>query len=565
MSLKKTLAFVLAFVMAFGFIAIAGFEVKAEGEVAVIDWEPYDQLIADIKAETDLAVREQLMHQAEDMLMDTWALIPLYYYNDLFMMSEELEGVYATLTGEKFFMFASMGDADTLRINLSSEPARLDPHLNSSVDGAVLAVNSFSGLYTYDAAGELVPDLAEATEISEDGLTYVFTLKEGLKWSDGSDLDASDFEYSWKRAAAAETAADYAYMLNVIEGYPDEMQVPASEAGRTLTVVLNAPTADFLDLASFPTYLPVHQETVESAEGFKDGDGNVLDPGAWATEAGFISNGAYTLEEWAHNESMRYVKNPNYHRADEVVIETLEFMLTADDTVVLSAYEAGDLDFIDTVPSAEIPNLIERPDFHLVNQLGTYYVIFNVKSELFAGKTEQQAKDMRQALSLLIDREYIVEAVAQTGQQIATSFIPAEMADGHGGVFKANDDDFTFPIEDGYLPIEPDPDQAIALLEGAGYVFEDGVLSADTPLAFEYLTNDTSAHKAIAEIMQQDFAAYGITMDIRPIEWDTFLAERKDGNYDVARNGWIADFNDPINMLEMWSTVSGNIDAQFGK
>jgi len=341
--------------------------------------------------------------------------------------------------------------------------------------------------------------------------------------------------------------------------------VTASEDGRTLTVVLNAPTAYFLDLASFPTYLPVHQETVESAEGFKDGDGNVLDPGAWATEAGFISNGAYTLEEWAHNESMRYVKNPNYHRADEVVIETLEFMLTADDTVVLSAYEAGDLDFIDTVPSAEIPNLIERPDFHLVNQLGTYYVIFNVKSELFAGKTEQQAKDMRQALSLLIDREYIVEAVAQTGQQIATSFIPAEMADGHGGVFKANDDDFTFPIEDGYLPIEPDPDQAIALLEGAGYVFEDGVLSADTPLAFEYLTNDTSAHKAIAEIMQQDFAAYGITMDIRPIEWDTFLAERKDGNYDVARNGWIADFNDPINMLEMWTTVSGNNDAQFGK
>jgi peptide/nickel transport system substrate-binding protein/oligopeptide transport system substrate-binding protein len=139
------------------------------------------------------------------------------------------------------------------------------------------------------------------------------------------------------------------------------------------------------------------------------------------------------------------------------------------------------------------------------------------------------------------------------------------MADGHGGVFKANDDDFTFPIEDAYLPIEPDPDQAIALLEGAGYVFEDGVLSADTPLAFEYLTNDTSAHKAIAEIMQQDFAAYGITMDIRPIEWDTFLAERKDGNYDVARNGWIADFNDPINMLEMWTTVSGNNDAQFGK
>ena len=111
-----------------------------------------------------------------------------------------------------------------------------------------------------------------------------------------------------------------------------------------------------------------------------------------------------------------------------------------------------------------------------------------------------------------------------------------------------------------------DEEKAIELLESAGFVFDDnGMLSADTPLSFEYLTNDTSGHKAIAEIMQQDFAQYGIEMDIRPIEWDTFLAERKAGNYDVARNGWIADFNDPINMLEMWTSDSGNNDVQFGK
>ena len=570
MSLRKTLAFFLAFVMMFGFVALAGSAVRADevaaDEVAVIDWAPFDQLIADIKAETDLAVREQLMHDAEDILMDTGALVPIYYYNDLYMMKEDVEGVYATLTGEKFFMFASKGDADTLRINISSEPARLDPALNSSVDGSILANNSFSGLYTYDENGDLVPDLAEGVEISEDGLTYVFTMKPDLKWSDGSELTAADFEWSWKRAAAAETAADYAYMLNVIEGYPDNLNVTASEDGQTLTVVLNAPTAYFLDLVSFPTYLPVHQATVEGAEGYKDADGNILDAGAWAQEAGFVSNGAYTLKEWKHKESMTYVKNPYYHRADEVIIETLEFMLTDDDTVILTAYEAGDLDFIDSVPSAEIPNLIDRPDFYLIDQLGTYYVNFNVKSKLFAGKTEQQAKDMRKALSLLIDREYIVDTVAQTGQKIATSFIPASMADGRGGVFKENDDDFTYPVDDGYFAIEVDEEKAIELLESAGFVFDDnGMLSADTPLSFEYLTNDTSGHKAIAEIMQQDFAQYGIEMEIRPIEWDTFLAERKAGNYDVARNGWIADFNDPINMLEMWTSDSGNNDVQFGK
>ena len=322
MSLRKTLAFFLAFVMMFGFVALAGSAVRADevaaDEVAVIDWAPFDQLIADIKAETDLAVREQLMHDAEDILMDTGALVPIYYYNDLYMMKEDVEGVYATLTGEKFFMFASKGDADTLRINISSEPARLDPALNSSVDGSILANNSFSGLYTYDENGDLVPDLAEGVEISEDGLTYVFTMKPDLKWSDGSELTAADFEWSWKRAAAAETAADYAYMLNVIEGYPDNLNVTASEDGQTLTVVLNAPTAYFLDLVSFPTYLPVHQATVEGAEGYKDAD-VILDAGAWARKPVCLERCVYT-QRWKH-EGMTYVKNPYYIDADEVIIE----------------------------------------------------------------------------------------------------------------------------------------------------------------------------------------------------------------------------------------------------
>lgn len=566
MYLKKSLAILLALFMCFGFLSVAGVDVRAEGEVATIDWAPYDELIAQIKAETDLAAREALMHEAEEMLMDTWAIVPIYYYNDLYMLKTDVEGVYATLTGSKYFMFAEKEGAEKLSIYLSSEPHRLDPALNSTVDGAVLAANSFSGLYTYNAEGELVPDLAEETDISEDGLTYTFTLLDDLKWSDGSELNAKDFEYAWKRAANPETGADYAYMLDVIKGYPDDLAVTASEDGKTLTVELNAPTAYFLDLVSFPTYLPIHQESVENAEGYKDDDGEILDAGAWAVEAGFISNGAYTLEEWNHNESMKYVKNPHYHRADEVTIETLEFMLTSDETVALSAYEAGNLDFIDSVPSAEIPSVIDREDFHLKDELGTYYVVFNVKSPLFAGKTEQQAKDMRQALSLLIDREFIVDTVGQTGQKIATSFIPAGMADGQGGIFKESDDDYEFPVDDGYLPIEPDVDKAIELLEGAGFVFgDDGKLSADTPLAFEYLTNDTSGHKAIAQIMQSDFAELGIEMEIRPIEWDTFLAERKAGNYDIARNGWIADFNDPINMLEMWQSASGNNDAQFGK
>lgn len=175
------------------------------------DWKPYDELITKIRTATDFNEREKFMHQAEDMLMATGAICPIYFYNDVYMMKPGVEGFYANAFGTKFFMYATYGDNKSLKLCLASEPDRLDPALNSSVDGACLAANSFAGLYTYDAAGNLVPALAEGYTVSDDGLTYIFTLKDGLKWSDGSPLSAKDFEYSWKRAANPETGADYAY------------------------------------------------------------------------------------------------------------------------------------------------------------------------------------------------------------------------------------------------------------------------------------------------------------------------------------------------------------------
>ena len=561
--MKKLLAALLAMML---IVACAVPAMADEGSEP--DWSEYDALIAQIKSTTDFTEREALMHQAEDILMSTGCIVPIYYYTDIYMKKSALEGMYSNVFGTKFFMYATNGDADTLRINLASEPDKLDPALNSSVDGATLAANTFAGLYTYNADGELTPNVAEGYEVSEDGLTYTFTLKDGLKWSDGSDMTAADFEYSWKRAAATETAADYSYMFNGIKGYPDELAVAASEDGKTFTVELSAPCAYFLDLAAFPTFFPVKQSEVEGAEGYLDENGAVLNPGAWATEAGFVSNGAYVLTEWVHNESMTYTKNPYYWDAENVKIETLQFMLSADDTAIYAAYQAGDLDFADTVPTDEIATLLaeENPEFHIVDELGTYYVCFNVKSDLFAGKTVEQAAAMRQAFSLLIDRQYIADTVGQTGQKVATSYIPLGMMDGQGGMFKVNDDDYTYPVEDGYYGVDVDTEAAIELLKSAGYEFDDsGMLSADTPISFEYLTNETSGHVAIAECIQQDLAMVGIDMTIRTCDWNVFLNDRKAGNYDVARNGWIADFNDPINMLEMWETNSGNNDVQFGR
>ena len=275
------------------------------------------------------------------------------------------------------------------------------------------------------------------------------------------------------------------------------------------------------------------------------------------------------MTAWTHEESIVLTKNDNYYRADEVSIGEIDLMLSADDTAILSAYNAGNLDFADTVPTNEIASLKDSPDFHVIDNLGTYYAAFNVNSPIFEGKTVDQAIAMRKAFAILIDRPYIVETVGQTGQKVATSFIPAGMADGNGGVFKENGGSYTFPVEDGYYPEEVQDeavDEAIALLEYAGYKFDDnGMLSSETPINITYLTNDGTGHIAVAEIMQQDFAEIGITMTIDTREWNVFLDERKQGNFDFAREGWLADFNDPINMLEMWTSASGNNDCQFGR
>ena len=563
--MKKLLAILLAAMM---LLSCAVTAMADEGSEP--SWTEYDALIADIKSETDFAAREAKMHQAEDMLMQTYAVIPIYHYNDLYMQRSTVQNVYANLFGFKYFQYATVEGSDTLRLNNGPEPDKLDPALNSSVDGACLAIASFGGLYTYDAEGNLKPDFATGYEVSEDGLTYTFTMREGLKWSDGSDLTAKDFEYSWKRAADPQTAADYSYMFNGIKGYEDNnLAVAASEDGKTLTVELTAPCAYMLDLMAFPAFYAVKQEAVEAAADWQ------TNPGAWALEAGFVTSGPYVLSEWTHNESMVYTKNPNYWDADNVKLEKLEFMLSADDTAIYAAYQAGDVDFIESVPTDEIQTLKDDPEFHIIDNLGTYYMNFNIKSKLFDGMTVEQAAAMRKGISKLIDREYIIETVGQCEQKPANAFIPEGMADGNGGVFKVNDDAYTYPVTAetadgeelaGYYDFEVDVDGAIELLKEAGFEFDDnGMLSANTPISFEYLTNESSGHIAIAECMQQDLAAVGINMTIRTCDWNVFLNDRKAGNYDVARNGWLADFNDPINMLEMWTTDSGNNDVQFGR
>ena len=537
---------------------------------AAPDWTEYNQLIFNIKNTTDYTERENMMHRAEDILMSTGAIVPLYYYNDPYLQKSSVSGIYASIFGTKYFMYAKGCTDNVLRVSLSSDPTYLDPALNSSVDGACLVANTFAGLYTYNPEGECIPALADEAnpyEVSEDGLNYTFHLKKGLQWSDGSPLTASDFVYSWNRAVDPSLNADYGYMFSNFSGYDDGKVKAKAVDDTTLTFSLTSPCAYILDLMAFPIFFPVNQACVEAA----DPDG--VNPGAWAESTGFVASGAFTLQSWTPGDRMVYVKNPYFYDADKVDVDQLVFILTSDEEAIYSGYQNGEIDFADSVPTDEISKLLSSgdPEFVIAPSLGTYYFAFNVNSHMFDGKTSSEAAAMRRAMGLLVDRSYIVKNIGQTGQVVATSFIPEGMLDGNGGVFKTNDDKYSFPDEasTGYYTAEKTDasvTEAKALLEGAGFTFgSDGKLSPETPIAFDFLTNDSQSHVLVAEAIKRDLAEVGIEVTVVKEDWPTFLQDRKDGNYDVAREGWLADFNDPINMLEMFITESGNNDPQFGR
>ena len=445
--------------------------------------------------------------------------------------------------------------SNVLSINLASEPEYLDPALNSTVDGGTLAANSFVGLYTYNSDEELIPALAaDMPEVSEDGTVYSIKMIES-NWSNGDALTANDFIYSWNRVIAEETAADYAYLFDIIARQDDGSLAVVAADDYSLEITLVSPCPYFMGLLAFPTFFPVHQASVEAA----NPDGTV--PGKWAQEAGFVCNGAYTLQSWSHNESMVYVKNPEYYDAANVTMDELHFMLSADDTAIYAAYNSGDVDYIDTVPNDEISSLNGiNPEFGILPNLGTYYIGFNVNDPVFNGKTVEQAAAMRHAMSLLIDRQYIVDTVGQTGQVPADSFVPAGMADGNGGIFKQEDTSYYDATQTGAAMIE----EAKALFEEAGYTFDDNN-QIQPALSLTYLTNEGTGHVAAAESIQQDFAALGIEMTIKSEDWNVFLEDRKQGNFTLAREGWLADYNDPVNMLEIFLSTSGNNDMQLGK
>ena len=485
-------------------------------------------------------------------------------------MKKLLALVLALVMAMSCVVFASAEEATSIAVCLSSEPDTLDPALNSAVDGATMLAHLFSGLATWstDENGKLVIVAECAQELTEgvaneDGtITYTYTLKDGLTWSDGQPLTANDFVFAWKRAASTALGADYGYMFEVVKGYPDELAVEATD-DKTIVVTLNNSVAYWNELLAFPTYFPVREDVVASE--------------AWATEAAtYVCNGPYTMADWAHNSVITLQKNPNYFNAANVTMDTIECYLSDDSNNMLANFENGAWLLIDDVPTAEIANLkVNYPEeFVIAGQIGTYYVCWNVNEEILPEgceltgvEAEAARAEIRNALGLLLDRNYIVDEIGQAGQVPASSFVAMGLTDADGSEFYKNtgvSEEFV-----GYYNTTADAyisnwDAALEILKKY-YTYDETTGMFTNFPSMEYLYNTSEGHKAIGEYLQSVFAGVGINMTLVNQEWNTFLNTRKNGDYSIARNGWLADYNDPICFLDMWTSISGNNDVQYGK
>ena len=444
-------------------------------------------------------------------------------------------------------------------VQYGSNPETLDPALNSAIDGANTIITIFEPLLLINENNEVVGGQAESWETSEDGLTWTFTMRDGLKWSDGTDLNAKDFEYSFKRMVDPNTAAPYAETcLGMIDGFeeaagfpdadgnptaepnPDALNVKASDDGKTLTIVLSYPCSYFDKMAAFATMSPVQQATVEA-----NGD-------AWCTSPDtFVSNGPYMITDWTPSERIVLTKNPNYvggWDSSKIVSDTITLLLLEDSSASYAAYNSGEAVLIKDVPTDEIPSLTKAEDggdFYVDTILGTYYVSLNLQRDAF-----KDAK-VRKALSLAIDRDYVANTIMQGTYSAADSIVGPGIVD-ESGYFHDNGNAPYISAD-----YEANLAEAKKLLEEAGYPNGEGYPT------IEYSTNDAGYHVPLAEYLQQAWGDLGITLTINKMEWSSFTPARRAGEYDVARNGWVMDYNDPSNMLDLFCTSNGNNDGKY--
>lgn len=459
-----------------------------------------------------------------------------------------------------------------ITLNIASEPQSIDPALNSAVDGAIMLGHMFEGLMKWKDSevetpgsdgtctnAELTEGQAESYEkvVNDDGtVTYTFKIRSDARWSDGKPVTAGDFVYSWQRLVTPETAADYNYMIDSVVNAneimagdmdPTELAVSAPDDS-TFVVTLTSDLPYFLEVCAFPATFPVRQDVTTKEDGTPNDQ--------WTFDvATYLCNGPYKLTAWNHNSEIVMEPNEQYYDVANLGPDKITFKLMDDQNAMLSGFNSGELDFIEDVPQAELPSLIASGDLKIVDYIGTYYVCYQTQKAPFDDPR------VRQAFTLAVNRTFIVDKVTQAGQVPANGFVPAGVYDAAG----STGDDFR-TVGGAYYSIEGDADysyeanceKARELLAEAGYP------NGENFPVVEYLYNTSDAHKAVAEALQNMWETeLGVKVTLNNQEWAVFLQTRKDGNYSIARNGWITDYNDPMSFLDMWLTGGGNNDAQY--
>ncbi|WP_260399034.1 peptide ABC transporter substrate-binding protein [Peribacillus simplex] len=424
-----------------------------------------------------------------------------------------------------------------LNVNNSSEPGSLHPANAQGTHESWILEHTFEGLTKKTEEGKIVPGVAESWDISEDGLTWTFKLKKGLKWSNGDPLTANDFEYAWKYALKPETAADYAYQLyylkggeayNSKKGKEEDVGVKATD-DLTLEVTLEQPTPYFLDLTSFYTFYPIDKKVQEENP-------------KWALDAKtHVSNGPFKLTEWKHKESLKIEKNENYYDKDKIKLDAVNFALIEDENTAWQMYQSGELDIAYPLPVDVQGQLVNSGDKEFKNgaELAVYYYNFNTKVKPF-----NNAK-VRKALSMAIERKKITENVAQGGQKPAFGVIPPGIPDANGD----------FQENTGDLFKENVAEAKKLLKEGLA---EEGMKELPN---FSILYNTLDSHKKIAEAVQGMWRDnLGVEVTLENAEFQVKLDREKAGDFEISRAGWVGDYVDPMTFM-LWETDGAYNDA----
>lgn len=422
------------------------------------------------------------------------------------------------------------------RISIPSEPSTADPGIAEDSTSNMMITSLFSGLTRVTEDNKPSKEIAEDYSVSPDGLTYTFKLRDS-KWSNGDPVTAHDFEFAWKRALDPKTASNYAYQLyyikggeafNTGKGKAEDVGVKALD-DKTLEVKLENPTPFFLELTAFMTYMPVNKKVVEANP-------------KWAMEAStHIGNGPYKLSEWAHKSKIVFEKNDQYWDKDNVKTDKIDVAMIEDENTSLSMFENGELDWAgapyNSIPLDAMPALKEAGTIQIKPIATSYWYKFNTEQAPFTN-----AK-IRKAFAYAINRQAIVDNVLMGGQLPAMGLLPPSMAVKPDGYFKDNDVETAKQL----------------LAEG---MKELGITSLP-PITISH--NTSEAHKKIAEAIQDQWKkGLGVDAKIENQEMKVYLETLHEGKFQIGRLGWIADFNDPINYMEVYRDKDGgNNDTRW--